>query len=138
MSIEISEDMIKIGEDVALLGEGLDELVHLAKKDYKAWSDLSSKYDGDTESRRRIKDEMIEDYNRGIHYYKGSKYVKIINNKSNGQSSVWGFVVAVHNDKKFRFGDILKAGGWAAPARNFSRGNVIDRDFRGVRWTGAL
>ena len=131
-NMEITKEMIENGVAVDLLVEGCDELVELAKDDYKAWSDLSSKYDGDTESRRKIKDDMIADYNREIHYYAGSKYIKVVTG-----SSVWGFVVKVHNDKKFRFGDILKAAGGKTPARNFARGNVIDREFRGVSWTGA-
>ena len=131
--IEITKDMIEDGEDNALLKEGIDELVELAKKDYKAWSDLGSRHDNDSESRRRIKDEMIEKYNRDISWKMGFKYIKVITG-----SSVWGFVVNRHDDNKFRFGDILKAAGWKAPARNFARGNVVDRDFKGVRWTGAL
>ena len=75
---------------------------------------------------------MISEYNREISYSAGSKYVKIVTG-----NSVWGFVVRVHNDKKFRFGDILKAAGWKTPARNFSRGNVVDGNFGGVSWTGA-
>ena len=130
--LEITKEMIEDGDDVALLGEGLDTLVELAKEDYRKWSEMSSKFDGASHSRSKIKEDMIADYNRGIHYYAGSKYVKIVTG-----SSVWGFVVRVHNDKKFRFGDILKPAGWKAPARNFSRGNVVDRDFRGVSWTGA-
>ena len=130
--IEITEEMKMTGEDTALLVDGLDELVELAKKDYSDWSDLGSRYDGDTESRRKIKDDMISEYNREISYSDGSKYVKIVTG-----NSVWGFVVRVHNDKKFRFGDILKPAGWKTPARNFARGNVIDGNFGGVSWTGA-
>jgi|TARA_Y100000296_G_scaffold66973_1_gene79360 hypothetical protein len=130
--LEITKDMIEDGDDVALLGEGLDTLVELAKEDYRKWSEMSSKFDGASHSRSKIKEDMIADYNREISYSAGSKYVKVITG-----SSVWGFVVRVHNDKKFRFGDILKAAGWAAPARNFARGNVVDRDFRSIHWTGA-
>ena len=130
--IEITEEMKMTGEDTALLVDGLDELVELAKKDYSDWSDLGSRYDGDTESRRKIKDDMISEYNREISYSAGSKYVKI-----DTGNSVWGFVVRVHNDKKFRFGDILKPAGWKTPARNFARGNVVDGNFGGVSWTGA-
>ena len=130
--IEITEEMKMTGEDTALLVDGLDELVELAKKDYSDWSDLGSRYDGDTESRRKIKDDMISEYNREISYSDGSKYVKIVTG-----NSVWGFVVRVHNDKKFRFGDILKPAGWKTPARNFARGNVVDGNFGGVSWTGA-
>ena len=132
MTVEITEEMKMTGEDTALLVDGLDELVELAKKDYSDWSDLGSRYDGETESRRKIKDDMISEYNREISYSDGSKYVKIITG-----NSVWGFVVRVHNDKKFRFGDILKPAGWKTPARNFARGNVVDGNFGGVSWTGA-
>jgi hypothetical protein len=59
----------------------------------------------------------------------GSKYIKIIN-----RHSVWGFVVNVHNDKQFRFGDLLKAASWKTPARNAARGNVVDGDFSFVKW----
>ena len=130
--LEITKEMIEDGDDVALLGEGLDTLVELAKEDYRKWSEMSSKFDGASHSRLKIKEDMIADYNRRISYSAGSKYVKVVTG-----NSVWGFVVRVHNDKKFRFGDILKPAGWATPARNFSRGNVVDRDFRGVSWTGA-
>ena len=130
--IEITEEMKMTGEDTALLVDGLDELVELAKKDYSDWSDLGSRYDGETDSRRKIKDDMISEYNREISYSDGSKYVKIVTG-----NSVWGFVVRVHNDKKFRFGDILKPAGWKTPARNFARGNVVDGNFGGVSWTGA-
>ena len=132
MTVEITEEMKMTGEDTSLLVDGLDELVELAKKDYRKWSDIGSRYDGETDSRRKIKDDMISEYNREISYSDGSKYVKIITG-----NSVWGFVVRVHNDKKFRFGDILKPAGWKTPARNFSRGNVIDGNFGGVSWTGA-
>lgn len=132
MTVEITEEMKMTGEDTSLLVDGLDELVELAKKDYRKWSDLGSRYDGETDSRRKIKDDMISEYNREISYSDGSKYVKIVTG-----NSVWGFVVRVHNDKKFRFGDILKPAGWKTPARNFARGNVIDGNFGGVSWTGA-
>jgi hypothetical protein len=38
-------------------------------------------------------------------------------------------------DELFQDGDILKAASWAAPARNFPRGNVF-KEYR-VSWTGA-
>ena len=132
MTIKFSAEELETGLDISALCNGCDELVELAKKDYRKWSELSSRYDGDTESRRTIRDDMIEDYDRGIHYYAGSKYIKIVTG-----SSVWGFVVKVHDDKKFKFGDILKPAGWKTPARNFARGNVIDKNFGGVSWTGA-
>jgi len=61
----------------------------------------------------------------------GKKYTKIIKD-----GSVWGFIVATDNDKKFKKGDILKAAGWNAPARNAARGNIFE-DYT-IQWTGPL
>ena len=95
----------------------------------------------------KMKAAMIEDYNDFMPNNKrmcdeyaekltisyGKKYIKIFEEGG----GVKAFVVGTDNDKKFKLGDILKPAGWATPARNFSRGNVVDRDFRGVSWTSA-
>jgi len=65
--------------------------------------------------------QLIEEFNESISYSVGQKYIKIVKG-----GSVWGFVVNTDKDKKFRKGDILKAASWAAPARNATRGNVLD------------
>tara|TARA_R110002073_G_scaffold325074_1_gene503678 strand:+ start:80 stop:397 length:318 start_codon:yes stop_codon:yes gene_type:complete len=65
----------------------------------------------------------------------GKKYIKIIDRTNNGQAC-WGFIVATDDDKLFSKGDILKSAGWSAPARNKPRGNVLEKDFSMVRWTG--
>ncbi len=44
-------------------------------------------------------------------------------------------VVNTDNDKKFKKGDLLKAAGFNAPARNAARGNVLEGNFQ-IRWTG--
>jgi len=60
----------------------------------------------------------------------GKKYIKIISEDT--QRSVWGFI-NVGNDK-FKVGDILKAAGWASPALNKARGNVLEGyEVRGKR-----
>ena len=120
------------GERVEELVEGLDAMLDYMRSDYKSWSDLSSKYDGASESRLAIRDDMVKEYNSSLTYRMGKKYVKVTDGRS-----VKAFVVACDNDKKFSFGDILKPAGWKAPARNFRRGNVLDRSFGAVRWTGA-
>jgi hypothetical protein len=83
-----------------------------------------------------IAENMYHDYATTLSEKKGSKYIKIMT-----KGSVWGFIVNTKTDDKFKYGDLLKAAGWKAPARNFARGNVIDdtvEDLRvkSVRWTG--
>ena len=126
------------GEMVTALNDHTNNLLDLIREDYSDWSELCEKYDGASESRKKIKDEMIEDFNQGLTFEKGRKYLKIISSRRNGQRGVWGFVVASTDDKKFQFGEILKAGGWAAPARNFSRGNVFKLGARRFRWSGCI
>ena len=58
------------------------------------------------------------------------KYIKIISNRS-----AWGFIVNTDDDKLFKKGDLLKCAGYAAPARNKARGNVLEGGFA-IRWTG--
>ena len=69
----------------------------------------------------------------------GQKYIKIGRKSDyNGKmGQVWAFVVNTDNDKKFKKGDVLKAAGFSAPARNAPRGNVLDGGFP-IQWTGPL
>ena len=124
--------MSMIDEKVESLVNGLDAMLDHMREDYKKWSELSSRYDGASESRLAIRDDMVKEYNSSLTYRMGKKYVKVTDGRS-----VKAFVVACDNDKKFSFGDILKPAGWKAPARNFRRGNVLDRSFGAVHWTGA-
>jgi hypothetical protein len=79
-----------------------------------------------------IRKKMIAEFNEKITFKMGNKYIKVVTN-----NTVWGFVVNTDNDKKFKKGDILKAAGYAAPARNFARGNIIEGGYT-IRWTGAM
>ena len=81
-----------------------------------------------SEIKRRMNKEFIENLDFTI----GKKYIKVI--ERNG--GVKAFVVNVDNDKKFKLGDVLLPAGWAAPARNFARGNIIEGGYIS-RWTGA-
>ena len=112
--------------DVIELVRGLDSMLDHMREDYAKWSNL-----GDDPNGTRAR--MTEEYSASLRYYMGKKYVKVTDG-----SSVKAFVVACDDDKKFSYGDILKPAGWRAPARNFRRGNVLDRTFDRVRWTGAL
>jgi hypothetical protein len=72
---------------------------------------------------------QIANFDDDVQVKYGKKYIKIV--KDNG---VWGFIVNTDNDKLFKKGDILKAAGFNAPARNAARGNVFEN--YSVAWTG--
>ena len=78
--------------------------------------------------------KAVEEFIDSLVVEEGRKYLKIVK-KLGSQRMVWGFIVK-EDDKKFKEGDILKAAGWSAPARNRARGNILDGDFSWVRWTG--
>jgi len=105
-------------------------LVEAIKADYIGWMERCNK--GEPLEGHRA--EMVEKFCDGIVVKEGSKYIKIM--KENG-GCVWGFVVNTDNDKKFRKGDILKAAGFNAPARNHARGNIVDGGYE-IQWTGPL
>ena len=54
------------GEMVPALNDHTNNLLDLIREDYSDWSELCEKYDGASESRKKIKDEMIEDFNQGL------------------------------------------------------------------------
>ena len=79
--------------------------------------------------------EAVGEFIDNLQVEEGRKYLKITKKLGN-QTMVWGFIVKTESDKLFKQGDILKAAGWSAPARNKARGNIIRGDFSWVRWTG--
>ena len=108
------------------------------KEDYHRWSMAGRTVHQNVEAFSRdieIRERMEEEYGTGLGYEVHTKYIKVISDK-HGSKSVCCFVVNTENDKKFRFGDILKPAGWRGPTRNFARGNILDYDFHGLRWTG--
>lgn len=94
------------------------------KADYNKWQNMSS---GD----KTIRDSMFEEFCASVRLVRGSKYIKVVT-----RNSVHSFIVT-KPDAKFKFGDILKAASWAAPARNFARGNIVAGNFGNATWTGA-
>jgi len=110
----------------------IEKLIEDIVNDYAVWQgNCSAARDSDISD---IQKRMFEEFKDGIGYSEGKKYIKITN-KNGG--SVWGFVVNTDTDKKFRKGDILKAAGYNAPARNAARGNILDGGYC-IQWTGPL
>jgi hypothetical protein len=107
-------------------------LIENIKADYLTWTTRCAGAKG-LVALTDINERMIAEFNEKITYKTGSKYIKVF---SEG-GSVWGFVVNTDNDKKFRKGDILKAAGYAAPARNKARGNIVAGGYT-ISWTGPL
>lgn len=102
----------------------LENLKSAIVSDYMGWQTLSGK------PRTEVQASMLDEFINTYRVEEGHKYIKVINN-----GSVWGFIVK-GKDAKFQPGDILKAAGWSAPARNKARGNVLTGDLSKVRWTG--
>ena len=118
----------------------IEKVLEAMKEDYRRWNMIGRTVHQNVEKFTRdieIRDEMIAGYNAGLKVEENRRYWKITSTNGSGtQTSVSGFIVKA-GDKKFQEGDMLIAAGWAAPARNFARGNVLDgRGVNEVRWTG--
>ena len=120
--------MTKIMKQFDNIEDGIQNMIAAAIHDYGQWM----KPDTQDENRNEIRVNMNKDFAEGWVIKRGPKYTKILN-----KNSCWGFVVNTDNDKKFKKGDLLKAAGYNAPARNAARGNVLDGGFT-IRWTGPL
>jgi len=70
-------------------------------------------------------------------YEFGTKYVKIISQSMRNSSRSSHSYVVVGDQGKFKHGDILKSASWKAPAKNFSRGNVLTGNFEHISPYGA-
>jgi hypothetical protein len=90
------------------------------RKDYAGWGEQSE-----------IRKQMIQEFNTSIRAEEGRKFIKVITGHS-----VHSFIVK-EDMGRFKRGDILKAASWAAPAKNFARGNILLGTWAAVRWTGA-
>lgn len=111
----------------------IEKLLKDIVADYRNWQGRSVKSRG-YDDYSDVQNEMYAEFKEKLGFREGTKYIKIT--KNNG-GSVWGFVVNTDNDKKFRKGDILKAAGFNAPARNAARGNILDGGYK-IDWTGPM
>jgi hypothetical protein len=101
----------------------IDRLFGIIKSDYRKFM----RYTGVNDQPHIV--EMVNEFDNKLHYEYGHKYIKIICG-----DRVWGFIVNITDDKKFAYGDILKAASWQAPARNRARGNIFGEYI--CYWTG--
>ena len=107
--------------------EQIDTLLGKIKQDYINWCTA-----GGSKPLSGYFQDSVNDWDSKMQVKTGQKYIKVIR-----ENSVWGFIVNTDNDKVFKKGDILKAAGWNAPARNAARGNIFDDDYY-INWTGPL
>ena len=106
--------------------DGLNEYLDFIKANYYRWM---------LQCRSDVRDEMTKEFSESVTFEVGSKYIKVITGRE--QRSVHSFICLKDNGK-FKKGDILKAAGWSAPARNFARCNVIAKQYGATTWTGAM
>lgn len=99
------------------------------RDNYAAWG--SATLSDPDPIKAQVRADMIARFNEGLTVDAGSKYLKVIADRS-----AHTFIV-LKADGKFAAGDILKAASWAAPARNFARGNILRGDWSNTTWTGA-
>ena len=104
------------------LDKGVVNMIEAMIEDYKLFMPPNSE----------VRKKMNKKFSDGFVEKTGSKYIKVIYN-----DSVTAFIVKTDKDKKFKKGDILYPAGWAAPARNAARGNVLDGNYP-IQWTGPL
>ena len=101
----------------------LGELEHRIIEDYESFQTKRGK-----EAMTDVNLKMFVRFVDGVEYLPGTKYLKIVTEKS-----VWGFINL--KNKNFKEGDILKAAGWRAPALNKPRGNIFNDNYE-ISWTG--
>ena len=135
-NIKVKEEAVetvekpKVEESVA---DAMTVYTDYIKAKYEDWQNRC--YPNPDELQQKVSIDMIKQFKDGISYKPGSKYIKVIRN--DGQTSVHSFIVNTSNDAKFKYGDILKAASWRAPARNFARGNIFAKEYGTISWTGA-
>jgi len=115
--------------------KNLEAYVNHIREDYRQWMSRCSAADQDS-VRDRIRQEMIEEFVSNVRVEEGKKFLKVITGKPGNNVGVHSFIVK-KTEGKFVEGDILKAASWNAPAKNFARGNILEKTFGRVRWTGA-
>ena len=117
--------MITVDKKSDKIGSGIQNMIQGAKDDYIKWSTMGGK-----ELTGYSKDQ-VDKWENLFRVETGKKYIRVV--KENG---VFCFIVR-EDSGKFKKGDILKAAGYRAPAKNSARGNVLTGNYN-IQWTGPL
>lgn len=105
--------------------EFLNDYVNYVKSDYVKWW-------GNRGAEEHVQ-KMINEFN--VAFEVGSAYIKVVKTKNGVVQSVHSFIS--NKNGKFPLGTILKAASFKAPATNFARGNLLDKQtWDRVQWTG--
>ena len=113
--------MAKINVPVEFLSDYAEHI----KTDYIKWW-------GNRASEKHVQEMIAE---RGIEFQPGSSYIKVVETRNGVVERVHSFIA--NKAGKFPLGTILKAASFKAPATNFGRGNLLDRQtWNRVTWTG--
>ena len=118
--------MIQVDKKADNLKDGITNMMLGAKDDYIRMSTMGGKRELTGYSK-----EQVDKWENLFRLETGKKYIRVV--RENG---VFCFIVR-EDSGKFKKGDILKAAGYRAPARNSARGNVLSGNYN-IQWTGPL
>ena len=107
------------------LNDGIKNMMEGAKADYVRMSTSGGK------ELTGYSLQQVEQWDNKTKVTEGKKYIKIVQD-----TGVFAFVMK-EDSGRFKKGDILKAAGYRAPARNSARGNVLTGNYN-IQWTGPL
>ena len=115
--------MITVDKKADNLKDGIINMMNGAKDDYIRMSTSGGK------ELTGYSKEQVDNWSWTL--TDGQRYIRVVRDKG-----VFAFVVK-EDSGKFKKGDILKAAGYRAPARNSARGNVLTGNYA-IQWTGPL
>jgi hypothetical protein len=100
--------------------EQVENYLNVIKADYANWQRNVMGYNNQA---------AIDHFNASVRVDEGKAYLKVIKD-----GSVHSFIVKADSGK-FKAGDVLKAASFKAPAKNFSRGNIITGELSQISWS---
>lgn len=118
--------MIKVEKQSDTLLNGINNMMNGAKEDYIRMSTSGGRRELSGYSK-----EKVDNWDKETKTKVGQKYIKIVHD-----TGVFAFV-NIHDNGRFKKGDIFKAAGYNKPALNAARGNVLDGNYY-IQWTGPL